>query len=66
MENKQAVTVAELIEFLKALPQDMPVLTEGCDCHGPCSGASVYTKHTPPYVVLERDDAREWPKKVSK
>lgn len=35
------VTVAELIVQLQALPQDAPVVTEGCDCYGPASGAAL-------------------------
>ena len=41
------ITVAKLIEQLQALPQDAFVLTEGCDCDGPCSGAIYpYKWHT--------------------
>lgn len=36
------ITVGELITVLQALPQDALVEAEGCDCYGPCSGASVY------------------------
>lgn len=28
------LTVVQLIEKLKALPQDLPVLSDGCDCYG--------------------------------
>ena len=37
---EKQLTVAELIEILKALPQDALVEVEGCDCHGDCKGAS--------------------------
>jgi hypothetical protein len=40
------LTVAELIERLQAMPQDAPVLHEGCDCYGAADG-----------VAFERDGA---------
>ena len=30
----ETLSVAELIEELRKLPPDLPVLTEGCDCDG--------------------------------
>ena len=27
-------SVGELLEALKTIPADMPVITEGCDCYG--------------------------------
>lgn len=35
------VTVGQLIEILKTLPPDALVDSEGCDCNGPCCGASL-------------------------
>jgi hypothetical protein len=35
------MTVAELIEALKAMPQDGIVIVEGCDCHGDANGCEV-------------------------
>lgn len=34
-----ALKVGELIEKLRALPQEARVIVEGCDCNGPCTGA---------------------------
>lgn len=34
-EEKQ-LTIKELIELLKCFPEDMPVMSEGCDCYGIC------------------------------
>lgn len=34
------IKVADLIAQLQELPQDAYVLTEGCDCNGPCEGAT--------------------------
>ncbi len=57
------MTVAELIAELTELPQDVPVATEGCDCVGPCRGASLetgwYADLGRPYVILGRDDELE-------
>jgi hypothetical protein len=39
---KGQVSVAELVEILRTMPQDAPVLSEGCDCYGECRGAEVY------------------------
>ncbi len=54
------MTVAELIEELKDLPQELPVKTEGCDCYGPCSGATLeddtWNNVRRRYVILQRDD----------
>lgn len=41
MSEPRACTVAELIELLKRCPPDLPVLAEGCDCHGAAFGVSV-------------------------
>jgi len=42
--GSEVMTVAELIEALKAMPQDAFVYHQGCDCTGNASG-----------VVLEED-----------
>jgi len=49
--KKKAITVAELIEQLQALPQDAVVLSEGCDCDGEAKGA---TLQSPGVVIVER------------
>lgn len=36
------LTVAKLMERLKAFPPDMKVELEGCDCTGECIGAEVF------------------------
>ena len=48
----KAITVAELIKLLQELPQDAEVFSEGCDCYGECSGASLMADGT---VLVERD-----------
>ncbi len=35
------MTVAELIELLKAVPQNLEVIAEGCDCYGTISGCAI-------------------------
>jgi hypothetical protein len=50
-----------LIAQLSALPPDAYVLTEGCDCVGPASGASLGYRANAYYagkVVILRDDDR--------
>lgn len=32
--SEKALTVAELIAALRGMPQDLPVMIEGCDCAG--------------------------------
>ncbi len=53
MKTEYAITVAALIEQLKALPQDLPVVIEGCDCYGDASGATLI-EDKEPYVLIER------------
>lgn len=58
--------VAELIEILKTLPQDAPLLLEGCDCVGKVGGRGAYETTTlmfggcstqpEPAVCIERED----------
>jgi hypothetical protein len=60
-EKKKPITVRELIAQLSALPPDAYVLTEGCDCVGPASGASLGYRANAYYagkVVILRDDDR--------
>lgn len=33
--KQETMTVKELINELKKFPEDLPVITEGCDCYGP-------------------------------
>lgn len=46
------IRVTDLIAILSKMPQDAFVLTEGCDCNGPCSGAELSGNQ----VLLRRDD----------
>jgi hypothetical protein len=48
-----AKTVKEIIELLQTMPADAMVTVEGCDCIGPCAGASQDGEN----VLLER---QEW------
>lgn len=36
--GSKRITVGKLLELLRELPEDTPVLTEGCDCTGGASG----------------------------
>ncbi len=47
------ITVGQLAEILKTLPQDAKLGVEGCDCHGRCSGVSLEGNGT---VLLTRLD----------
>lgn len=56
---KKWITVTDLIALLSAMPGDAKVNTEGCDCIGRCSGASLGYHQNKSYdgeVVLLRDD----------
>jgi hypothetical protein len=53
------IRLGDLIAQLQKLQETTPdafVLTEGCDCQGPCSGVNVDRDG---YVVLLRDDSRD-------
>ena len=39
--EKGQLTVAQLIEELKKMPQDAPVMHEGCDCWGVANGVNL-------------------------
>jgi len=56
IDPKKTITVAELIEQLRQLPQHMIVQAEGCDCIGKACGASVQRDvfSGPDYVLIER------------
>jgi hypothetical protein len=41
MKEGTPLTVAQLIAKLAVLPPDLPVHTEGCDCHGPAADVEV-------------------------
>lgn len=62
-KNKLPIRVSELVAALQALPQDAFVLTEGCDCYGPCGGAELLD-HVPYFgmVLLGRDENRDTPR----
>lgn len=47
------LTVAELIEALKAMPQDALVYHEGCDCYGNASAVHLESDGT---VLIERSN----------
>ena len=49
------MTVKELIEKLQAVPQDLEVFTEGCDCDGDVGSVAVETAgDSISYVYLYR------------
>lgn len=39
MSKKPSFIVADLVNLLKDIPQDLQVRVEGCDCIGPWSGS---------------------------
>lgn len=45
-------TVSQLIDALKQMPQDLPVLTEGCDCLGFANGVETYRRGDGSEVLL--------------
>jgi len=47
------MTVAELIEELKKMPQEHEVWTEGCDCYGKASGS--VSSYEDDKILIERD-----------
>ncbi len=49
------LTVSELIELLKQLPQDTEVWLEGCDCWGAANGV-VVCKDRDNVVLITRND----------
>lgn len=44
MDKDKALIVKQLIEQLKLLPEDLPVMTEGCDCYGEANNCRIVTK----------------------
>jgi hypothetical protein len=68
--EKKALTVGELRLLLAGFPDDMPVMTEGCDCSGWAGGVEVCEKDwdhvngkyqkVAPFQAVEilRDDCR--------
>jgi hypothetical protein len=48
------VTVRQLIEQLQKFPEDAAVLVEGCDCIGPCSGATLPAPAEAKMVLITR------------
>ena len=49
----ERLTVGELRKLIDALPEDMPVSTEGCDCTGPSDGVTVNNQ----VLCINRNDA---------
>lgn len=52
-ERKTPITVGELIAELQKMPQDLPVMTQGCDCEGWSDGAI----EAGDCVIIGRDDS---------
>lgn len=49
--SKNILTVKRLIELLEGvLDQDLPVITEGCDCNGDAGGIEVEKD----YIIITR------------
>lgn len=53
-KQMKQLTVAELIELLKAMPQDALVFHEGCDCYGEANG--VVFDETDKTVLITRNN----------
>lgn len=49
------MTVKELINALSEYPDDMPVMTEGCDCHGSAESLEPWGKK----VLISRTTPEE-------
>ncbi len=43
--ERETITVAELIEELRKMPQNLEVWAEGCDCTGEATGCEVLSGH---------------------
>lgn len=41
-QNEETMSVAQLIEELKKMPQHLPVRTQGCDCYGGAAKVKEY------------------------
>jgi hypothetical protein len=52
--DDRTLTVAQLIEKLKEMPQDIPVYTEGCDCTGNAAGVMKEGSGEDECVVITR------------
>lgn len=50
----KALSVKELIEALKKLPEDLPVWSEGCDCSGEVGAAEIQMWDDEKVVFLRR------------
>ncbi len=52
-EDPKALTVAQLIEKLRTFDPALPVITEGCDCHGLAVDVDITKKGDE--VIITRD-----------
>lgn len=48
------LTVEELINRLQDYPDDMPVITEGCDCYGDINSLGVIEDYNGEVLLLKR------------
>lgn len=51
------MTVAELIEKLRALPPDAPVLADGCDCWGEAQDVRLVDYEGKKWALVAREGA---------
>lgn len=57
-EERKQLTVGKLREFIKDLPDDMLVQTEGCDCTGESYGVQTFKstfRDIPEFLLVLRD-----------
>lgn len=57
MPTLPTLTVAQLIELLQRMPQDLPVAVEGCDCTADCVGVSEEAWTEGMLVLLRREES---------
>ena len=52
----ETMTVGELITELQKFNQELPVLTEGCDCYGNCIGFKILPDKKGDVLLIERNN----------
>lgn len=53
--GEDILTVSEVIDILKQMPQDLPVWHEGCDCIGSANGIIIENGRDGDYVLITRN-----------
>ena len=55
-EEPKQLTVGELVNLLEDEMLALPVVLEGCDCHGDCAAVKVVEGSNGAYLLLQRLD----------